>query len=184
MERLKQALLTLEIASAEEIEDACARQQVYGADLLTNLLEVRSLTEASALQALAHAYELPTASPGALPVADPNALLLLPRALFMRFEVYPLTKDAESLTVATGRPLSAEVLVRLEAAAGCKVNALLTLPARVQQAQARDAGTLGNRRLVKTIARLEGNIALTSSRAPNPLLEPPPFTELPRPQSF
>lgn len=184
MDRLKQALLTLQIASAEEIEDACARQQVYGADLLTNLLEVRSLTEVSALEALAQAYGLPTVAPGPLPTAEQTALHLLPRALCVRFEVYPLTKDGDHLTVAAGRPLSSEAHVKLEATAGCPIQVVLTLPTRVQQAQARDAGTLGNRRLVKAIARLEGNVALTSSRAPNPLLDPPPFTELPRPQSF
>lgn len=184
MERLKQALLTLQVASPEEIADACARQQVYGADLITNLLEVRSVSEASALAAMAHAYELPTVAPGPLPVADREIAHLLPRALFLRFEVYPLVKEADHVVVASGRPLSAERLVKLEAATGYPVNVLLALPARVHEAQARDAGTLGDRRLVKTIARLEGNNALISSHAPSPMLDAPPFTALPRPQSF
>jgi hypothetical protein len=184
MERLKQALLNLQIASVEEIEDACARQQVYGSDLLTNLLEVRSVTETSALEALAAAYGLPTMAPGPLPLVDEAALHVVPRAVLMRFEVYPVAKESEHLIVAAGRPLTPETLAKLAAAAGCPVRVILTLPARVQQAQARDAGSMGNRRLVKTIARLEGAAALTSSRAPNPLLEAPPFTALPRPQSF
>lgn len=184
MERLKQALLTLQVASPEELADACARQQVYGADLFTNLLEVRSVSEAAALAALAHAYDLPTVVPGPLPVADRETVHLLPRALFLRFEVYPLAKDAQHLVVASGRPLSAENLVKLEAATGCRIKVLLALPARVLEAQARDAGTMGDRRLVKTIARLEGNVALISSHAPSPMLDAPPFAALPRPQSF
>ena len=71
MDRLKHALVELGIASLEELDEAVARQQLYGADLLTNLLEVRSFTEGQALRALEHAYGLPALSPGPLPRASP-----------------------------------------------------------------------------------------------------------------
>ena len=109
MQRLKHALLTLQVASAEEIEDASARQQLYGGDLLTNLLEVRSLTETQALQALSLAYTLPCVPPGQLPYAVTTALSTLPRNTLLDLEVYPLELRDNLLTLAAGSALPSGV---------------------------------------------------------------------------
>lgn len=184
MERLKHALLTLQVASLEEIEDAWAREQLYGGDHLTNLLEVRSITETQALQALSLAYTLPCVPPGQLPYADGNALSALPRNSLIDLEVYPLELRGTTLTLATGCALRDGVGTALGRTYGLGLEFKVAVPARIRQALCRDFTLPLDRRIHKALARLEGNEVFNSSRAPNPLTEPPRFSDLPRPQSL
>lgn len=184
MERLKHALLTLQVASVEEIEDASARQQLYGGDLLTNLLEVRSLTETQALQALSLAFTLPCVPPGQLPYAVSAALSTLPRNTLIDLEVYPLDLRESRLTLAIGSGLLPDVAQAIGQTYGLDLDFKVAVPARIRQALCRDFAIPLDRRIHKAIARLEGNEIFSSSRAPNPLTEPPQFADLPRPQSL
>lgn len=184
MQRLKHALLTLQVASAEEIEDASARQQLYGGDLLTNLLEVRSLTETQALQALSLAYTLPCVPPGQLPYAVTAALSTLPRNTLLDLEVYPLELRDNLLTLAAGSALPSGVAEAVGQTYGLRLEFKVAVPARIRQALCRDFAIPLDRRIHKAISRLEGNEVFSSSRAPSPLTEPPQFSDLPRPQSL
>lgn len=184
MERLKHALLTLQVASGEEIDDACARQQLYGGDLLTNLLEVRSLTETQALQALSLAYTLPCVPPGQLPYAVAAALSTLPRNTMLDLEVYPLDVQGTHLTLATGAALPPGVAEAIGQTYGLHLEFKVAVPARIRQALCRDFAIPLERRIHKAITRLEGNEVFSSSRAPSPLTEAPQFTDMPRPQSL
>ena len=184
MERLKHALSTLEVASLEEIEDACARQQLYGGELITNLLEVRSVTETQALQALTLAYTLPCLPPGQLPYASTAALSALPRNTLLDLEVYPLELQETRLTLATGYDLPPSVTDAVSRTYGLQLEFKLAVPARIRQALCRDFAIPLDRRIHKALARLEGNEVFSSSRAPSPLTEPPRFSDLPRPASL
>jgi hypothetical protein len=184
MERLKHALLTLQVASAEEVEDAGARQQLYGGDLLTNLLEVRSITETQALQALSLAHTLPCVPPGQLPYAVAAALSTLPRNTLLDLEVYPLDLRDTTLTLATGSALAPGVAEAIGQTYGLQLEFKVAVPARIRQALCRDFAIPLERRVHKAIARLEGNEVFSSSRAPGPLTEPPQFSDLPRPLSL
>ena len=66
--RARMSLSTLivqrEIASIREVEEALARQVLYGGDLVTNLLEVCRLDEAQLLPIVAESLGLPPAPAG------------------------------------------------------------------------------------------------------------------------
>lgn len=184
MERLEHALLTLEVASLEEIEDALARRQLYGGELVTNLLEVRSITETQALQALALAYTLPCVAPGQLPYANAAALSTLPKSTLLELEIYPLELHNTTLVLATGYSLKSSVVDALSRTYGVVLEFKVAVPARIRQALCRDFAIPLDRRIHKALARLEGNEVFSSSRAPSPLTDPPKFADLPRPPSL
>lgn len=182
MDRLQSALVELDIASKDELEDALARQQLYGGDLLTNLLEVRSFTEAQALKALETAYALPALAPGVLPRASATAFRDIDRQLLLDSPAYPLARSGETLLIALAQPPSQALLDSLSAI-GVQPEWRLAVSVRILQALCRDWSLPLERRAYKVIARLEGSEIFHSSRAPNPLAEAPTFSELPRPLS-
>src|SRR3954447_5443040 len=74
---LSTLIVQREIASIREVEEALARQVLYGGDLVTNLLEVCRIDEAQLLPLVAESLGLPPAPPGELPKPDPDAQRLV-----------------------------------------------------------------------------------------------------------
>ena len=68
---LSTLIVQREIASIREVEEALARQVLYGGDLITNLLEVCKLDEAQLLPIVAESLGLPPATPGPGPCLPP-----------------------------------------------------------------------------------------------------------------
>jgi hypothetical protein len=180
---LRQALIEENVASAEQVEEAVARQVLYGGDLITNLLERCVIDEARAQRALCRAYTLPSAPKGELPRATHEALERLPLLSAQRFGLYPLRADGPVLTVAGSEPPSRSVIFNLRTAHNVQLEVLLTLDVRVRQALAREANNTLEPRAFKALTRLEHQLG-PSSRPPNPLLDAPSFSTLPQAPSI
>lgn len=182
---LSEALIELSVASPEEVLDATARGELFGGDLVTNLLDVRALPEGQAQQALCAAYGLPAGPTGELPCGSGAAVAAVPRELALELGVYPMRLDGDGLLVIASSAPSPQNEERLRHAAGVPaLRVQLALAPRVQQAIARDYGSSLDRRTRKLIARLEGSEIYHSSRAPEVFVDAPAFTELPRPSSI
>jgi hypothetical protein len=180
---LRQALIEENVASTEQVEEALARQVLYGGDLITNLLDRCLIDEGRAQRALCRAYTLPAAPRGELPRATGEALERLPLASAQRYALYPLKADGPVLTVAASEPPSRSVVFNLRTAHNVQLEVLLTLDVRVRQALAREGNTTLEPRAFKALARLD-QLTGPSSRPPNPLLDAPSFSSLPQAPSI
>src|SRR5579871_6373838 len=97
---LSSLIVQREIATIREVEEALARQVLYGGDLVTNLLEVCRLDEASLLPIVAEYVGLPPAPAGELPRAPPEAQRLLAPEIALERSLAPLSMDRYGLVVA------------------------------------------------------------------------------------
>ena len=109
MPTLSSSIVKHNVASVRDVEEAIARQAMYGGDLITNLLELSAVSEAPLAQVLAESYEASAAPAGELPTSAPEVLRLVPKDLARRFLLYPLGRQDDTLLVAVSEPLPAEV---------------------------------------------------------------------------
>ena len=151
---LSSLIVQREIASIREVEEALARQVLYGGDLLTNLLEVARLDEAILLPIVAESYGLPAAPPGELPRPEPDAKRLVAAEVALERNLAPLSVDRYGLTVAVAEPLSPDVEQELAFALALPISQRIAPLVRIKQALARDYGVALDRRLQRLLMRM------------------------------
>jgi hypothetical protein len=151
---LSSLIVQREIASIREVEEALARQVLYGGDLLTNLLEVARLDEAVLLPIVAESLGLPAAPSGELPRPEPDAHRLVAAEVAVERNLAPLSVDRYGLTVAVAEPLSAEVEQELAFALALPISQRIAPLVRIKQALARDYGVPIDRRLQRLLMRM------------------------------
>ena len=159
---LSTLIVQREIASIREVEEALARQVLYGGDLITNLLEVCRLDEAQLLPIVAESLGLPPAPPGELPRPDAEAMRLVAGEVAAQRNLAPLTVDRYGLVLAVAEPLSPDVEQELSFALALPISQKIAPLVRIRQALHRDYGVPLDRRLQRLLQRMTG--AGTSSR--------------------
>lgn len=153
---LSTLIVQREIASIREVEEALARQVLYGGDLVTNLLEVCRLDEAALLPLVAESLGLPPAPAGELPRPEPEAQRLVAAEVAVERNLAPLSVDRYGLTVAVAQPLSADVEQELAFALALPISQKIAPLVRIKQALARDYGVPLDRRLQRLLQRIMG----------------------------
>lgn len=179
MSTLSTSILELGFTSERDMEEALARQVMYGGDLGTNLLELGFLTEDQLLQAASHSTGLPAAPVGELPPTPEPLAHLLPLELCRRHSVHVLGEEEGELRVAVSARLSPQIERELSETAGRPLGQRLATWARIEQALARAGGRNPSERAIRLLKRLEGRPSWTP--AGRGLLVD--FKHLPRPQS-
>jgi HEAT repeat protein len=173
---LSSLIVQREIATIRQVEEALARQVLYGGDLVTNLLEVAKLDEATLTRLLAESFGLPAAAVGALPTPSDKVRALLPVDIAVGRAVVPLGIDDGALVVAVPEPFGKEVEYELRAAVGVPVMARIAPMVRIREALARMYGAPLERRLQRLLTRL--GTAEAGFSVP-PSLAPPPPSDMP-----
>jgi hypothetical protein len=177
---LSSLIVQREIATIREVEEALARQVLYGGDLVTNLLEVARLAEESVTPLLAESYGLPVGPIGELPQASSDAKRLVPAEMAARRSMYPLTIESGKLVVVVPNPLDRDAEKELSFALELPVEQRIAPAVRVRQAIAREYGIPLERRLQRLLQRMAGSGDLSSSMPPL-LKGTPQVPEAPKP---
>src|SRR5580658_1670959 len=121
---LSSLIVQREVATIRQVEEALARQVLYGGDLVTNVLEVAQVPEQLLMPLVAETAHMPHAPLGALPPSTPEARSLVPQELAVRRSLFPLDLSSPRdpggaiLTVAVAEPLEHDVLEELAFALG------------------------------------------------------------------
>ncbi|MFZ5893219.1 MAG: hypothetical protein ACOY0T_19320 [Myxococcota bacterium] len=156
MPTLSSNIVKRQIASVHDVEEALARQAVYGGDLATNLLELASVSEAQLADVIAESLGLEAAPAGELPPAPERVRRLVPGDIAQRYGLCPLSEVDGKLIVAVSEPLPHEVVSDLEFSLGLPLVQHASTLVRVQQAVARDYGLALDQRVARVLARLAG----------------------------
>jgi hypothetical protein len=185
MGKLSSAIVQRKLASLRDVEEALARQVLYGGDLATNLLEqAPGVSEEALTELLAETEGLASAPAGELPRAPLDAVRLVPGDIALRQGLYPLEHRDGVLVVAVSEPLKPEVEQDLGFALGVTLTQRIAPLVRIRQAISRDYGLPLDRRSLRVIAKLEGRPDPNPSVLPGPLSAAPDITSLPRPPSM
>jgi HEAT repeat protein len=153
---LSSLIVQREVASIRQVEEALARQVLYGGDLVTNLLEVVQLPEAILVPLLAESLGIPPAPIGPLPTPGAEALALVPEDVATRRVVVPLSVDGERLVLAVSEPLGPDVVDELSFALGRQIIERIAPSVRIREALARAYGVPLDRRMARLVGRLAG----------------------------
>lgn len=154
MSSLSSLFVQRELATIRDVEEALARQVLYGGDLATNLLEVTPVDEAALSGTLAESCGRPAAPFGELPAAPPEAHQLVTREQAAEHGVFPLGVEGGALVLASSGPLAPDVVAELEASASHALVVRIAPIFRIYQAIARDYGATLPRRYARLLKRL------------------------------
>ena len=163
---LSTLIVQREIASIREVEEALARQVLYGGDLVTNLLEVCRLDEAALLPIVAESLGLPPAPPGELPRPAVEAMRLVASEVASQRNLAPISVDRYGLTLAVAEPLTPEVEQELSFALAMPISTRIAPLVRIRQALTRDYGIPLDKRFQRLLQRMTGTGPRTSSSYP------------------
>jgi hypothetical protein len=179
---LSSLIVQREVATMRQVEEALARQVIYGGDLATNLLEVARIDEGLLTRLMAESVSLQAAPTGELPIPQERVRALVPPEMATQQTIAPLSLEGESLVVAVAEPMPGHVHEQLSFALGLAIEQRVALAVRVRQAIARVYALPLERRMQRLVARLAGNPS-TSGSMPPPLGAPPSVPEPPTPPS-
>jgi hypothetical protein len=168
MPTLSSSLVKHQVASMADVEEAMARQVQYGGDLVTNLLELASVSEERLTLLLAETHGLEAAPIGELPRSSEGVRRLVPGELAQRYALYPLEESAGQLLVAVSEPLPGEVESDMGFSLGVTIVQRLAPLVRVRQAIARDYGLALDQQTQRVLSRLSGTTDPNASVPPVP----------------
>ena len=164
---LSSLIVQREIATIRQVEEALARQVLYGGDLVTNLLEVAKLDEATLTILLAESFGMAAATLGPLPVPNERARGMIPEEMATTRAMVPLAIEDGAIVVAVAEPLPKEAEDELSFALGLRVVQRIAPMVRVRESLGRMYGVPIERRLQRLILRL--------GAAPVPAIDAPPL---------
>src|SRR5215207_7780939 len=137
---LSSLIVQREVATIREVEEALARQVLYGGDLVTNLLEVSRISEAALIPIVAESFGLEAAPAGELPLPSADARRLVAPEVALERNFAPISLDAEGLVVAVAEPLAKDVEQELTFVLALPIEQRIAPIIRISQALARDYG--------------------------------------------
>lgn len=185
MPTLSSSIVKHHVANMREVEEALARQVIYGGDLVTNLLELATVSEAQLTWLLADSLGIEPAPIGELPRAPESLLRLVPAELAQRHSIYPLDESDNQLLVAVSDVLPSDVEDSLSFSLGAQIVQRAAPLVRIKQALARDFALPLDRRMLRLVAKLEGRPDPSPSSMPIGMREAGAgFPKLPRPASL
>ncbi len=153
---LSSLIVQREIASIRQVEEALARQVLYGGDLVMNLLEVVQIPEAVLVPLLAEEVGMEAAPIGMLPPPTPAARALVPEDVAARRAVIPLSVEGDTLLLAVSERLARDDLEELSFALGVRIEERIAPSVRIAEALARVYGIPLERRMARLVGRLAG----------------------------
>ena len=153
---LSSLIVQREVATIRQVEEALARQVLYGGDLVTNLMEVVQIPESVLVPLLAEAVGMTAAPLGMLPPPTPQARALVPEDVAARRVVMPLSVEADRLVLAVSEPLGRDELEELSFALGVRIDERIAPSVRIREALARVYGVPLERRMARLVGRLAG----------------------------
>ena len=170
---LSSLIVQRDVATMRQVEEALARQVIYGGDLVTNLLEVARVDEAILTPLLAESMHLSAAPSGELPPPPESVRALISAELAVQRSLVPLEASNDRLVLAVVEPLPAEVRDQLSQAIGLRIDEVAAPAVRVWQAVARAYGVQLERRMQRLIGRISGDPTVTGSLPPLGASVPP-----------
>ena len=140
--RLGQLLLEDGLVTAAQLDQAVARQRASGERLGSVLVRLGFLTEDQLVIALSRQYGLPALAPARLD-ADPEALRLVPAQIARKYQVLPIERTGEALTLAMADPTDVNALDDMAFMTNLTVRPLVAAPRLIRQALERLGDTAG-----------------------------------------
>ncbi|MEE8367923.1 MAG: hypothetical protein V3S30_06360 [Thermoanaerobaculia bacterium] len=141
--------------SRQTLDLALSKQQNFGSQLGTNLLDIDAITEDQLMSALSADMHLPIAQPKDLLGATPEALALLDRKTAIRAKALPFRVNGTTLDLATVNATDLDLVDELSFAVGKRIKVYISHEARIAQALEKHYGQPTNARITNILDRID-----------------------------
>lgn len=123
-QRLKDILLRDKLVSASDIDRAVNEQKTSGGELSSILLKLKLISEDQLSVVLSEALGIPIINLALFKI-DAELLKFIPRALAETYQLIPISKIGDQLTIAVADPLNVFALDNVRAVTGLSVNVVM-----------------------------------------------------------
>jgi type IV pilus assembly protein PilB len=132
-ERVASVLISRQLVTQEQLDEAIAVQRAQGKSLHKVLIEKGYVAEADLLAAVSQGLGIPPISLARLKL-DPNLKALVPREMALQHTLVPVSCIGQTLTVAMADPLNVVALDTLTSLTGLTVNPMIATEKDVRDA--------------------------------------------------
>jgi hypothetical protein len=177
---LSSLIVLRQLATMRQVEEALARQVIYGGDLVTNLLEVVLVDETLLIDLLATSLHLPPAPAGELPRPSDSASSFVTAELASQTVCVPIEARDRALVLAVAEPLATEVREKIATSTGMHIEERAAPAVRIWQSIAKIYGVRLERRMQRLVGRLAGEEWVGATPLAPPISSQMPATAPPR----
>lgn len=131
-EKLGDLLVKEGLISGEELARVLERQLTVGGRLGTNLIELGYLSEEELAGFLSRRLSIPFARPKDFDLIDPEIIGLVPRDLARKYNIIPLRKEKNTLSIAMLDPTDFEAINEIGFLTNCSIKTYIAAEARIQ----------------------------------------------------
>ena len=130
-----QSMLEAKLINQNQLDQLLAHQKkaVERIPLGKLTIELGILKEEEFVPFLASYFDVPYLDLGEYVLIQKEALQMIPEAIAKRYNVLPLVKEDDTLTVAMSDPLDLTTLENLEKVTNCHINQVISMPSKIKE---------------------------------------------------
>ncbi|MBF0489206.1 MAG: Flp pilus assembly complex ATPase component TadA [Candidatus Omnitrophica bacterium] len=121
---LKEILLRDNLVSASDIDRALNEQKSFGGELSNVLLKLKLISEDVLSVALSEALKIPIINLSLFKI-DPELVKLVPKSVALSYQLIPLSKIGDQLTIAIVDPMNVVAIDNVRAVSGLSINVVM-----------------------------------------------------------
>jgi len=130
-ERLNEILIKNKLISETQLKEALKTQRRKGGSLRNILVKLGYINEKDLMAALSQGLGIPPISLSRFKI-DPEILKLIPRGIARKYEIVPVSKVGNILTIATSDPLNVFAMDDIRSVTGLEIAAIVASQKEVQ----------------------------------------------------
>ncbi|OIO38901.1 MAG: hypothetical protein AUJ75_02075 [Candidatus Omnitrophica bacterium CG1_02_49_10] len=123
-EKLTELLIKSGLLDAKKLEEAVKSQRKQGGSLSRILIDAGYIKEKDLMILLSRELGVPLLDLSRIKV-DPEAIFILPKRIAQKFNILPISKMGDTVSVAMSDPLNIFAIDELEALTGCEIRPVL-----------------------------------------------------------
>ena len=132
-ERLQQILLRDKIITQADLDKALAEQKKSGGELSKILVKLNFIGEKELTFILSEGLGIPPIDISRLKI-DPEVVKLIPQNIAVNYQIMPISKIGDNLTLAMADPLNVFAIDNVETLTGLKINPIIGRSSDITQA--------------------------------------------------
>ncbi len=129
--RIKKIILKEQAVDEKGLNKALEEQKKSGGDLRKILVSLKLLSEKESLSILSKALDIPLMDVSRLKV-EPDIIEIIPKEIALKYQVLPVSKMGECLTVAMADPLNVFAKDNICAVTGMKISPIISNPKDIE----------------------------------------------------
>lgn len=132
-ERIQQILIRDQIIKKEDLDRALLKQEQEGGELSKILVEMKLVSEEDLTRALSEGLGMPPIDISRYRI-DPEVIKIIPREIAQKYQIVPISKLGNNMTLAMADPLNIFVIDSVKSVTGLNITPIIGRATQIQKA--------------------------------------------------